>query len=623
MKKLIVGLLMLFAIQFVFAQEKIKIERAEDLPKHYYDLKGNKAMDYINNRALLLELASTLEANLRDDLEKYDIQDKATRRGYYSMFSVISFLKNDFEPALDQINAGRKLTEKESDKYMWNLTEEVYMKTKLKHPDLPEEAFEAAFKTNLEAALEKMPFEVVREEIEAMTGSLDILSANLLQGIIEGQLQPIIDKAEKQVPEFVANQLLGLRMTYDMTLPYVEEVYKPVFQAYYDKNHVEVDMVDIWKERDIAFNDDMKLTPVVVGIWDAGVDESVFPENNRWVNKAEKPNGKDDDNNGYVDDINGIAYDISGNKVSEILFPIAEVNSNYQQYEKYLKGLMDLQAMIKSEEADELKKYISALTPDEVNPFVENLGLYGNFSHGTHVAGIAAKGNPQAKILAARLTFPYENIPAPPTMETSKNWAQLFKNTVQYFKDNHVRVVNMSWGYSQNYYESVLAMNGIGENEEERKALAKKLFGMEKDALYTAMKDAPDILFVVAAGNANNDVDFANDIPAGLTLPNLMKVGAVDMEGKETGFTTIGKGVDVYSNGYEVESFIPGGETRKYSGTSMASPQVVNLAAKLWAKDPDLSVAEVKDLIIKGATPSAEKPEILLIHPQRSLGMLQ
>ncbi|WP_167611441.1 S8 family serine peptidase [Maribellus sediminis] len=623
MKKLIVGLLMLFAIQFVFAQEKIKIERAEDLPKHYYDLKGNKAMDYINNRALLLELAGKLEANLRDDLEKYDIQDKATRRGYYSMFSVISFLKNDFEPALDEIHAGRKLTEKESDKYMWNLTEEVYMKTKLEHPDLPEEAFKAAFKTNLEAALEKMPFEVVREEIEAMTGSLDILSANLLQGIIEGQLQPIIDKAEKQVPEFVANQLLGLRMTYDMTLPYVEEVYKPVFQAYYDKNHVEVEMVDIWKERDIAFTNDMKLTPVVVGIWDAGVDESVFPENNRWVNKAEKPNGKDDDNNGYVDDINGIAYDINGNKVSEILFPIAEVNSNYHQYEKYLKGLMDLQAMIKSEEADELKKYISALTPDEVNPFVENLGLYGNFSHGTHVAGIAAKGNPQAKILAARLTFPYENIPAPPTMETSKNWAQLYKNTVQYFKDNHVRVVNMSWGYSQNYYESVLAMNGIGENEEERKALAKKLFGMEKDALYTAMKDAPDILFVVAAGNANNDVDFANDIPAGLTLPNLMKVGAVDMEGKETGFTTIGKGVDVYSNGYEVESFIPGGETRKYSGTSMASPQVVNLAAKLWAKNPDLSVAEVKNLIIKGATPSAEKPEILLIYPQRSLGMLQ
>jgi subtilisin family serine protease len=249
--------------------------------------------------------------------------------------------------------------------------------------------------------------------------------------------------------------------------------------------------------------------------------------------------------------------------------------------------------------------------------------MYGNFSHGTHVAGIASKGNPEAKIMAARLTFPYENIPAPPTLENSENWSKMYKNTVQYFKDNHVKVVNMSWGYSQNSYEALLAMNGVGENEEERKALAKKLFTIEKDALYAAIKDASEILFVVAAGNANNDVGFANNIPTGLKLPNLLVVGAVDIEGKETGFTTMGKGVDVYSNGYEVESYIPGGELRKYSGTSMAAPQVVNLAAKIWAVNPDLSVAEVKDLIVKGATPSEENKEILLIHPQRSLSMIQ
>jgi subtilisin family serine protease len=247
--------------------------------------------------------------------------------------------------------------------------------------------------------------------------------------------------------------------------------------------------------------------------------------------------------------------------------------------------------------------------------------MYGNFSHGTHVAGIAAKGNPYAKIMAARLTFPHENIPAPPTLEKSKRWAKLYENTIGYFKENNVKVVNMSWGYDQNYYENLLAMNGIGEDEEIRKKMAIELFGIEKNALYEAMKNAPEILFVVAAGNANNDVDFANDIPAGFIMPNLIKVGAVDIEGKETGFTTMGKGVQVYSNGYEVESYIPGGEKRKYSGTSMAAPQVVNLAAKIWSKNPNLTVAEVKDLIIKGATPSKENSDILLIHPKQSLEM--
>lgn len=199
----------------------------------------------------------------------------------------------------------------------------------------------------------------------------------------------------------------------------------------------------------------------------------------------------------------------------------------------------------------------------------------------------------------------------------------MYKNTIDYFKKHNVRVVNMSWGYSQNGFEGSLARNGVGENEEERKALAKKLFGMERDAFYEAMKNAPEILFITSAGNSNNDVDFANNLPSGFDLPNLMKVGAVDIEGKETGFTTTGKSVDVYGNGYEVESFVPGGDIQKYSGTSMSSPQVANLAGKIWALYPTLNVQEVKDLIIKGATVSPHNEKVMLLHSKRSLKMAE
>jgi subtilisin family serine protease len=621
MKKTIFILILIFFGISLYSQNKIKIEKADDLPKHYYNLEGHKAMDYINNRDLCIELADKLEKNLKSDLVKYDIPDKATMRGYYADFSTISFLKNDLKTAMHYIIEGRKLTEKESDKFMWGLLDEVYFKTRIDNPDIPVDKFQAALKNNLNSVVSSLPFNVVQEDVEGMIGSFDIVSKNLLQGMVEGQLQPIIDKAQTQVPQFVVSQLLNTRLNYDIFLPYKDEVYKPVFQDFYDQNHVNVELVDIWKERDIELRNDENLYPVVIGIWDSGVDVAIFPENNRWINLKEKKDGKDSDQNGFVDDINGIAYDIEGNPVPDILFPIEELNSNYEQYEKYLKGFMDLQAMIKSKEADELKKHISSLAPADVNPFIENLGMYGNFSHGTHVAGIAAKGNPYAKILAARLTFPYENLPAPPTMEKSKRFAKLCEHTVGYFKENNVRVVNMSWGYSQNDYENLLAMNGIGEDAEVRKKMAIELFGIEKNALYEAMKKAPEILFVAAAGNANNDIDFANYIPGGLKLPNIMNVGAVDIEGKETGFTTTGKGVLVYSNGYEVESYIPGGEKRKYSGTSMAAPQVVNLAAKIWSKNPNLTVAELKDLIIKGATPSKVNPEILLIHPKQTLEM--
>jgi subtilisin family serine protease len=79
-----------------------------------------------------------------------------------------------------------------------------------------------------------------------------------------------------------------------------------------------------------------------------------------------------------------------------------------------------------------------------------------------------------------------------------------------------------------------------------------------------------------------------------------MTVGAVDRGGDEASFTSFGK-VDVYSNGYEVDSVVPGGDHQSWSGTSMATPQVTNLAAKLLAKYPQLTAVQVKKLIIDGA----------------------
>src|SRR5204862_425114 len=133
---------------------------------------------------------------------------------------------------------------------------------------------------------------------------------------------------------------------------------------------------------------------------------------------------------------------------------------------------------------------------------------------------------------------------------------------------------------------------------------------------------APEILFVAAAGNSNNDAAFAEYIPSGIDLPNVLTVGAVDQAGEETSFTSFGKNVDVHANGFEVESTLPGGERMKYSGTSMAAPNVTNLVGKLLALDPGLNVAALTDLIQRAATKSADG-RINLINPKRSLELLE
>jgi subtilisin family serine protease len=66
-------------------------------------------------------------------------------------------------------------------------------------------------------------------------------------------------------------------------------------------------------------------------------------------------------------------------------------------------------------------------------------------------------------------------------------------------------------------------------------------------------------------------------------------------------FSTFGKTVAVHAHGVEVGSLLPGGDCLKFSGTNMASPQVANLAAKLFALRLELTVAQVKVAIIQGA----------------------
>jgi len=153
--------------------------------------------------------------------------------------------------------------------------------------------------------------------------------------------------------------------------------------------------------------------------------------------------------------------------------------------------------------------------------------------------------------------------------------------------------------------------------------MARELFEIEKQGLYEAIKNAPEILFICGSGNENNDADFSEYIPASFDLPNLVTAGAVDSEGKKTSFTTEGKSVDFYANGYEVESFVPGGDRMKFSGTSMASPNVANLAAKLLAANPQLKPAEIIRLIADGAEASTEDAKIRLINPKKTFALLK
>jgi subtilisin family serine protease len=164
----------------------------------------------------------------------------------------------------------------------------------------------------------------------------------------------------------------------------------------------------------------------------------------------------------------------------------------------------------------------------------------------------------------------------------------------------------------------MLEANGVGTPEERRK-LARKWFDAISAALREAMTSAPNVLFVPAAGNSNADARFEDSVPSAFDLPNSLTAGAVDRGGDEAAFTSYGK-VDVYANGYQVESVVPGGAVQAWSGTSMAAPQVVNLAAKILARYPALTAVQVKKLIVDGAqVKEVTGRKLRILDPKRSL----
>jgi subtilisin family serine protease len=515
----------------------------------------------------------------------------------------------------------RSLETKESSRLMTGNTILAYLDAKKASPTgkAGDEAFDTAFEKSLSQRVGSLPWDKVAEDVKAARGRAQFLTRDLVIGGIKSQLDPVVAENNNTLTSDLANGMVNARVMVDKMLPL-----QPLIDRTYTKliaeKEANVQRVDIWSPSIYNFAEGEKGSPVVIGIWDSGVDTSVFSQDQLWTNTKETVNGKDDDANGFVDDVHGIAYDLVSEKTIAVLHPADELVMSYSDGVKMLKGWSDLTSAVDSEDAAKVRKHIASLPADKVGEFTEDLGLMGNISHGTHVAGIAAEGNPFARLLAARLTFDFRNVPQhAPTIELAQATAKMYQETVDYFRSSGVRVVNMSWGGDMKSVESELERKGVGKTPEERQQLAQRIFTIAADGLEKAMLSAPEILFIAAAGNSDNDNAFAQFIPSGLNVPNMLTIGAIDETGKPTGFTTFGKNVTLYANGFEVESFVPGGSRVPFSGTSMAAPQLANLVGKILAVKPELKPAQLIELVRSGAVPMEGYEGRFIIHQKRTM----
>jgi subtilisin family serine protease len=373
---------------------------------------------------------------------------------------------------------------------------------------------------------------------------------------------------------------------------------------------------DLWSSRTVSLAPTQVVAPVTIAIWDSGTDPKVLA-GHLWTNPREKPNGKDDDGDGFVDDINGIAFDADYRPSTGMLRPMDSADlSDIAGKLTVTKGSLDLQASIETTESAAFRKAIASLKPDQVMPFALQQQRLVVYLHGTTTAYTSVIGNPGARVLVARSDQRISQVPEPVDEKVADAMAAYAKTCVDYFKNHGVRVVNMSWRFTEPQIDATLT--SIEPDPVKRNDRAQAIFTKINTALEDAFKSAPDILFVAGAGNEDEDVDFVRSLPAGINLPNVMTVGAVDIALQPASFTSYGKSIDVYANGFEVPAKVPGGMSMNVSGTSIAAPQVTNLAAKLLAVNPRLTATAVRAIIEETATSEGDK-KLKVINPRAAL----
>lgn len=377
------------------------------------------------------------------------------------------------------------------------------------------------------------------------------------------------------------------------------------------------------------------LTPLIasdniIAIIDSGVDfQHELLASKMWNNPFETQNNRrDEDNNLYRDDFFG--WNFAGSN-KEII--------NYKYLDSFTdkpKTFLDLQqkTIRKSATSEEIET-LNKLRKDK--DFFAEMAIFGNFTHGTHVAGITSRIASESKIMGVKLlpterfegyaptSIPLTRISSitntlfrlavPKTLKIdmaldflADAQTGLLAETFEYVDNHGARVVNGSFGSNVAQIKMITDIafrlfNFRKPTEKESIETANLFIQKMLAKLKVSIENHPRVLFVFAAGNNGTDNDLFETSPANVKAFNSISVAASIDKGSLASFSNFGKGsVDLAAPGVGIVSSYPTGDhksTVHMSGTSQASPFVAGVAGKILEINPKLSSVQVKKILLE------------------------
>lgn len=198
--------------------------------------------------------------------------------------------------------------------------------------------------------------------------------------------------------------------------------------------------------------------------------------------------------------------------------------------------------------------------------------------HGTHVAGtIAAQHDldteedevvlgmaPAAKIMPLKF------------IDTDGGTLSAAIEAINYAANNGAKIINASWG-------------GSGCSS----ILRERVLQLADEG----------ILFVAASGNSGNNLDRFPEFPAAFRGTQQLTVGSITQFGGMSVFSNYSQDlVHLFAPGSDIVSTVPDNGIMGMSGTSMATPFVAGAAALIWGANPNLSMIEVRQILLQSVS---------------------
>ena len=356
-----------------------------------------------------------------------------------------------------------------------------------------------------------------------------------------------------------------------------------------------------------------------MAIVDSGTDyKHTSLVNNIWTNGVDLPdNDRDEDRNGYQDDVYGWNFAESNNQVIDYSY-LGLLNDDVRKF--FVIQAKAMTGTATEEEMTWLREMVSN------TDFIKRLSVYGNFMHGTHVAGIAAKDSEEIKLLNIKLIPTEVKLPAEEEAEEeaeekgvfssikdklikkalgllAKQQMTLLTEISSYVAGHKADVANGSFGTG--YAQAKMLIQTVAEGlnlkltDEEIKKYAVHFINELVANGKKMVAESNDTLWIFAAGNDGTNNDELPSSPTNIEADNVISVAATIGFDVIAPFSNFGiKMVDVAAPGVSINSTVPGDEFLSVSGTSQAAPYVANMAGKIKDLNKMLSPLKIKKIIL-------------------------